>query len=70
MRYLIGTRAQLEPVWNAYYVGTSTNSSSINSVAHSTRTILIDKTGNQRIELGSNFVPADLVLDVRALLAE
>lgn len=70
MRYLIGTQAQLEPVWNAYYVGTSTNTSSVAGVAHSTRTIIIDKQGNERIELGSTFSPADAVFDVRALLAE
>ena len=69
MRYLIGTRAQLEPVWTAYYVGTSSNSST-KSVTHSTRIILIDKAGNQRINLGSDLIPADLVYDVRALLNE
>ena len=70
MRYLIGTQAQLEPVWNAYFVGTSTNSSSVAGVTHSTRTIIIDKQGNQRIELGSTFNPADAVYDVQALLSE
>lgn len=70
MRYLIGTQAQLEPVWAAYYVGTSTNSSSVNSVAHTTRTLIIDKQGNERIELGGTFNPADMLFDVRALLAE
>ena len=70
MHYLIGTQAQLEPVWNLYFIGTSNNSSSVGGVAHSTRTIIIDKQGNQRVELGSTFNPADAVYDVRALLTE
>ena len=70
MRYLIGTQAQLEPIWTAYYVGTSTNSSSVKAIAHTTRTLLIDKQGKQRVELGSTFSAADLLNDVRALVQE
>ncbi len=70
MRYLSGTQAQLEPIWAAYYVGTSTNSSTLGTVVHSTRTLIIDKQGKERIELGSTFNPDDAVFDVRALLAE
>ncbi|MBI5030012.1 MAG: SCO family protein [Chloroflexi bacterium] len=70
MRYLIGTKEQLEPIWKAYYVGTLSNASSVNPVAHTTRTLIIDKQGNQRIELGTIFDPADAVYNVRALLAE
>ena len=70
LAYLIGARAQLEPVWQAYYVATATNSSSVKSLLQSTRVIVIDKQGNQRVDLRGDFIPADLVFDIRALLSE
>lgn len=70
MRYLIGTSDQLQPVWTAYYIGATSNSSSVNSVAHSARVIVIDKAGNQRADFRADLIPADVVFDVRALLSE
>lgn len=71
LHYLVGTEAQLKPVWSAYsvYAATSVSTSS-GSVSHSTRVIVIDQAGNERINLDSDLDPNDLAFDVRALLNE
>lgn len=68
--YLLGTQAQLQPVWAAYYVAAVPDPLHPNVVSHSTRVIVIDKTGKQRVNMDSNFDPPDLVYNVRALLNE
>lgn len=72
LHYLSGTQEQLEPVWSAYslYIATSPTNATFPSVSHSTRVIVIDKAGNQRANFDSDFDPADLVYDLRALLNE
>lgn len=72
LRYLTGNAAQLEPIWNAYalYVAPSPTNATFPPVSHSTRVIVIDKAGNQRANFDSDFDPADLAFDVRALLSE
>ncbi len=72
LHYLVGTQDQLQPVWAAYslYVAPSPADATFPSVSHSTRVILIDPAGKQRINFGTDFVPSDLVFDVRALLGE
>jgi len=72
LRYLVGTREQLQPVWSAYslFVAPSPTNETLPSVSHSTRVIVIDQAGNQRVNLNSDFDSADLTLDVRALLSE
>jgi protein SCO1/2 len=72
LRYLTGTPAQLQPVWTAYslYVAPGSTDATGSPVSHSSRVIVIDKAGNQRVNFGSDFDTADLVSDVRALLSE
>ncbi len=72
LRYLGGTVEQLQPVWSAYsvYVAPSPTNATFLSVSHSTRVIVIDPAGNQRANFGSDFDPADLAFDVRAVLRE
>ena len=72
LHYVSGTPEQLQPVWAAYavYVAPAPADNPLSSVAHSTRVILIDKAGNERANFGSDFDPADLVFDIRALLSE
>ena len=72
LRYLTGTAEQLKSVWSAYslYVAPSPTNATFPSVSHSTRVIVIDKAGNLRANFGSDFDPADLAFDVRALLNE
>ncbi len=72
LHYLTGSAEQLQPVWKAYslYVAPSPTDATFASVSHSTRVIVIDKAGNQRANFDSDFDPADLTFDVRALLNE
>ena len=69
LQYLVGTRAQLAPVWSAYYVAAQvvTDEASSSSVSHSTRVLVIDQAGNERVNFDSSFDPADLVFDLQTL---
>ena len=68
LHYLVGTPAELKPVWDAYYLGVQTDPTHPGVISHSTRIIVIDKRGKQRANFGSDLQVADLVFDVRALL--
>ncbi len=68
--YLNGPRALLQRVWSDYYIASEANADSPEGIAHSTRVIVIDKAGKQRVNLDSDFDPSDLAYDVRALLNE
>jgi protein SCO1/2 len=72
LQYLSGTRDQLAPVWTAYYIAAqdSPATTASGTILHSTRVIVIDKTGHQRVNFDSDFDPADLVADVRVLVNE
>jgi protein SCO1/2 len=65
-RFLLGTRAQLAPVWTAYGIRPQTNSD-----AHSAYVLLIDKRGRQRVAFpASELTPEGLAHDVKALQVE
>jgi protein SCO1/2 len=65
-RFLLGTRAQLAPVWRAYGIRPQTNSD-----AHSAYVLVIDKRGRQRVAFpASEVTPEGLAHDVKALQAE
>ncbi len=66
--YLNGTRAQLEPVWKAYYVEAQPPAPASTEVDHSSRVVLIDRAGRERVNLDPDFDPNDLVHDVKLLL--
>jgi protein SCO1 len=71
LTYLVGTADQLSPVWSSYFI--SVEASSIDGDLlnpHSIRVIVIDKQGRQRVNLGSDLVPADLAFDIRTLAHE
>ncbi len=68
--YLNGPREQLQQVWASYYVSSQASTDNPEGIAHSTRVVVIDKAGRQRVNLDSDFDPSDLVYDVRALLNE
>lgn len=68
--YLMGTPAQLQPVWAAYYVAAQPDPLHPNLVSHSTRVVVIDKAGRQRVNMDSDFAPPDLLYNVKALLNE
>jgi protein SCO1 len=66
MRFLLGSRAQLTPIWKAYGIRPQ-------GVAfdHSAYVLLIDRHGRQRIGFPvQELVPEDLAHDIRRLQAE
>lgn len=66
MRFLLGTRAQLAPVWKAY--GIQPQGAAFD---HSAYVLLIDARGRQRIGFPLNqLTPEGLAHDVRLLAAE
>ncbi len=68
--YLNGSREQLQQVWANYYVASQVIADGPEGIAHSSRVVVIDKAGNQRANLGSDFDPGDLAFNIRVLLNE
>jgi protein SCO1/2 len=62
--YLRGTRAQLAPVWKAFYVG---QQDAPGTVLHTALTVLVDKEGRERVRYDASATPAQIAHDVRAL---
>lgn len=65
--YLIGLRAQLQPVWSAYGVG-SFKAGPGTAVQHNDAIYVIDASGRERELVHSTTSVADLVSDLRAVL--
>lgn len=68
---LSGTEAELEPVWNGYWVYRSISkqeSAAGYLVDHSARTYLIDKSGNLRLTFAFGTPVDDILQDVRHVL--
>ena len=65
--WLLGARARLKPVWNAYRITVDPVSGDI---VHSTAVYLIDRHGFERAGFLMPFVPAFVADDFRALEAE
>jgi protein SCO1 len=66
MRFLLGSRAQLQPVWRAYGVRPQGN-----AFDHSAYVLLIDRHGRQRVGFPvAQLVPEELAHDIRRLEAE
>jgi len=67
--YLIGSPGQLEPIWKAYYVAAQPIPN--NEVLHTAAVYVIDKQGRERVFLdGGDFLPDELVHDLRLLMGE
>jgi protein SCO1 len=63
MRYLVGTRAQLAPVWRAYGIQPQGQ-----GYEHTASTVIVDGTGTQRVGyLTDQLTPEALADDLRAL---
>jgi protein SCO1/2 len=63
MRYLVGTRAQLAPVWRAYGVQPQGR-----GYEHTASTVIVDGSGRQRVGyLSDQLTPEGLADDLRAL---
>ena len=72
MRYLLGSRAQLAPLWHAYGIVPETDpfaASNGAEVNHVLGVFVLDGQGRQRVYLGYPFDPSVLSADLRALLA-
>jgi protein SCO1 len=65
--WLLGTHAQLKPVWDAYQITVEPVSG---DVVHSTAVYLLDKRGYERAGFLMPFVPALVADDLRVLGAE
>jgi protein SCO1 len=66
MRFLLGTRAQLRPIWRSYGVRPQGK-----AFDHTAYVVVIDRHGRQRVGFPvAQLVPEDLAHDVRRLQAE
>ncbi len=68
MDYIIGTRAELEPLWSSWFVAAQPENAPVSG--HSARIVLIDRTGRQvgAYSAGIAIPIADLTADIRALI--
>jgi protein SCO1/2 len=65
MRYLVGTRAQLEPIWRAYGIQPQGQ-----GYEHTASTVIVDGDGRQRVGyLTDQLTPEALADDLRTLAA-
>jgi protein SCO1/2 len=66
MHFLLGTRAELAPIWRAYAIRPQGN-----GFDHSAYVLLIDKRGRQRVSFpAQQMTDSDLAHDIRRLEAE
>jgi protein SCO1 len=66
MRFLLGSRGQLQPIWKAYGIRPQGK-----AFDHSAYVLLVDRHGRQRIGFPvQQLVPEDLAHDIRRLQAE
>ena len=68
--YLNGSRAELQSVWQAYYLYIATPVPPNTQVGHQTRVVLIDRAGRQRLHFSQDFDPDDLAHDLQILIKE
>ena len=65
-RYLIGTRAELEPVWRDWHIAVLPGPK--RSVTHTTTSFLVDPRGRLRLTWSADVQTADVVHDLALLL--
>ena len=70
--YLLGTQAELAPVWKAYAIGVSAaptaQVSTSGPVVYTSAIYVIDQQGRERVYLDDSFTPAQLTTDLQKLL--
>jgi protein SCO1/2 len=69
MQYLVGSAAQLAPVWSAWNVGSQKDKTDPQFVAHSALVYGISGSGKVRTIYPANFKPSDVAHDVPLLAA-
>jgi protein SCO1 len=67
VKVLLGSQAQLSPVWSAYHIWVKATPTDVN---HTVALFLIDKSGRQRMVFIDGFDPKALSEDLTALLAQ
>ncbi|HWH15180.1 MAG TPA: SCO family protein [Miltoncostaeaceae bacterium] len=72
MRYLVGTRAELEPVWRAWGILAQPPGGDPSSSLHTARVVLVDRAGRQVADYpgGVPVPPDDLAADIGTLVRE
>jgi protein SCO1 len=68
-RYLVGTHAQLRPVWQAYNVLAAPKPKPDEAVDHTAYIVLVDRHGLMRVFLPPTASGADIAHDLRRLLS-
>ncbi|MDX6517001.1 MAG: hypothetical protein QOH73_2667 [Gaiellaceae bacterium] len=63
-RYVLGSQAQLAPVWKAYFLGVTPTPG---AVMHSSMTVLVDAEGRERVRYDASATPAQIAHDARVL---
>ena len=66
--FLVGTQAELAPVWSAYAVDAQTQVATTSM--HTAVLFLIDKHGRERVLLDQDFTSAQLTSNLKTLLSE
>lgn len=74
--FLVGSRAELDPIWEHYWAGTPVRLSGTAdgsedkdyTVNHAAPVHVLDREGRVRVAYGSQFAPAELASDVERLL--
>jgi protein SCO1 len=76
-RFLVGTQAQLDPIWEFYWVGQvrrelpgSTATQPQYAVGHGSPVHLLDRAGLVRVVFDADFRPAAMAHDIEILLAQ
>lgn len=65
MRFLLGSQAQLQPLWKAYYIDVEPG---LTDVTHTSGLYLVDQQGHERIWMDQGFDPKTLASDAQTLL--
>ena len=71
LHYLMGTEAQLTPLWNAYHIVSAPDPNLKGVIDHTTYVYIIDQQGHERVVLdaGPGIDPHQITNDVQYLLA-
>jgi protein SCO1 len=66
--FLVGTRAELAPVWSAYAIDAQSQVATVSM--HTAVLFVIDQQGRERVLLDQDFTPAQLTSNLKTLLSE
>lgn len=70
LHYLLGTQAELAPVWSAYSVAVENSNMASGGVQHTGGVWLIDAEGREQVYLDAAFDPKALAADLKTLAGQ